>query len=186
VSAENRMAAEPPADGGTHRGKPKLVLFCLAVLLVAGPAFLAWKLWMQRSSLETNAVGALKTYAAAQAIYQKTDWDGDGKFVYADSLGKLAAVGLIDKAFAKARGPKGKPWHGYLFLECQSIGGQPIDWTTDFALCGIPAKYGHTGYRSFVMCTNGTIFPKDQGPAGGFVSDFPADPINAGWWSCDD
>jgi hypothetical protein len=181
------MAAAPPPSGGARSGKPKLVLFCVAVLLVAGPAaFLAWKLWLRESSSETGAVAAMRTYSEAQTLYHKTDWDGDGKYVYADTLDKLAAVGFIDKRFAGARGPRGGLWQGYRFLECQTIGGQPIDWTTDFALCGIPAKYGHTGYRSFVMCTNGTIFPKDQGPAGGFVSDFPADPINAGWWTCDD
>jgi hypothetical protein len=142
-----------------------------------------------RPSLETQAIGSCRAYSCAQSMYHRNDWDADGQLEYASSLVLLhtekdstgTPINLLDAAFADARGLKGTPKHGYLFREMKTIGGQPIDWTQDCALCAIPVEYGRTGYRSFIISTNGTVFGKDQGEGGTFVDDYPADPGAAGW-----
>ena len=62
-----------------------------------------------------------------------------------------------------------------------------IDWVNDFGLCAAPSVYGRTGYRSFIVCTNGTVFGKDivTGQPPTFAEDadmdnYPADPSAAG------
>ena len=66
------------------------------------------------------------------------------------------------------------------FEDMTTIGGRPIDWEKDFALCATPAVYGQVGYRTFIVMTNGTIFGKDLGGSE-FVDDYPADPCAEGW-----
>jgi len=58
--------------------------------------------------------------------------------------------------------------------------GKPIDWQRDYALCATPAKYGDGGKRTFIICSNGTVFCKDLGRSG-FVEDYPANPTAKGW-----
>ncbi len=150
----------------------------------------------RRSSLETNAVGSCRAYCCAQAMYQRNDWEAlgpgpgtKGVLEYArpytwlcnqkDSNGH--PIMLIDSAFAAAKGAAGTPKHGYLFDDLSTIAGSKIDWVNDYGLCGIPSVYGRTGYRSFMVCTNGTVFGQDQGTAGSFVKDYPADPSASTW-----
>jgi hypothetical protein len=138
-------------------------------------------------SLETNAVGSCRAYATSQVTYKRNDWDQDGKLTYAAPFTVLATqvdgtgtpIQLIDSAFAQATSPS-TPKHGYIYRDMSTIAGQPIDWEKDFALCATPAVYGRTGYRTFIVKTDGTTYGKDLGSAQ-FVSDFPADPAAAGW-----
>jgi hypothetical protein len=155
------------------------------VAAIAIPSLLA----ARRGSLETNAVGSMMTYCAAQTMFKRQDWDSDGELEYAKPYALLySAAGpdgtpvmFIDQAFAAAAGAAGMPKHGYVFSEIETIGGQPVDWTTDFAFCALPADYGRTGYRTFIVKTDGTVYGMDQGPAGTFVTDYPADPWSEGW-----
>ncbi len=166
-------------------GGPQNVAAVSVVAAIAIPSLLA----ARRSSLETNAVGSMRAYCAAQSMFHRNDWDGDHTLEYAEDYTLLSTqkdgtgqpIQLIDAAFAAAKGAGGVPKHGYVFREMKTIGGQKIDWVNDFALCAIPAQYGRTGYRTFIICTNGTVFGKDQGAAGKFVDDYPADPSAAGW-----
>jgi hypothetical protein len=138
-------------------------------------------------SLETNAVGSCRAYASAQTIYKRNDWDKDGKLTYATPFPLLSTtldeqgqpIQLIDAAFAAATSPS-TPKHGYCYRDCSTIAGAPIDWEKDFAICATPAVYGRTGYRTFIISTDGTTYGKDLGGAQ-FVSDYPADPVAAGW-----
>ena len=139
-------------------------------------------------SLETNAVGNCRAYCSAQVMYHRNDWDNDGTLEYASPARLLhdqpdadgQPINLMDQFFAAATVPGGPPKHGYVFQEMQTIGGQPIDWKVDCALCATPAVYGRTGYRTFIISTNGTTFGKDLGRSA-FVTDFPADPTAEGW-----
>ncbi len=140
-------------------------------------------------SLETNAVGSARAYAEAQTMYKRNDWDGDGQLEYATDYTRLNTeldgsgipIDLIDPAFVAAKGYSGTPKHGYLFKEMSTIGGEPIDPEGDFALCAIPATYARTGYRTFIVSTDGTVFGQDLGPGGTFVDDYPTDPTAEGW-----
>ena len=182
-----------PASGAQqprplHRTLLIAGLSCLSAMLIA-----AGFLWVQRArrgDLETNAVGSCRAYCEAQTMYHRNDFDGDGKLAYAHpytEVLKQADMGspicLIDGAFASDAvlpSPESVPRSGYLFQDMQTLGGKPIDWISDFALCATPARYGKTGYRTFIIKTDGTTWGRDLGRSQ-FVSDFPADPAAAGW-----
>jgi len=161
-----------------------IVVAIIAIIAaIAIPSLLA----ARRSSLETNAVGSCRAYAEAQTIYKRVDWDKDGKFTYATSFPLLNTaldangdpIQLIDSAFAAADSPN-SPKHGYCFRDMLTIARVPIDWEQDFALCATPAVYGRTGYRTFIVKTDGTTYGKDLGSSE-FVDDYPADPAADGW-----
>jgi len=161
-----------------------IVVAIIAIIAaIAIPSLLA----ARRSSLETNAVGAMRAYAEAQTIFHRNDWNGDGLMTYATPFpllsttvdGAGAPVALIDSSFANATAP-GTPKHGYWYADCATIGGAPINWADDFALSGTPATYGRTGFRSFLVCTGGGAYGKDLGAAAQTV-DFPPNPTTAGW-----
>ena len=162
------------------------VPFIAIVAAIAIPSLLA----ARRSSLETNAVGSCRAYASAQVMYKRNDWDKDGTLEYASPYTLLHSqaddtgqpIQLIDAAFAAAQGPGGTPKHGYLYQDMATIDGQKIDWINDYGLCGLPAQYGRTGYRTVMVGTNGTVYGSDQGPGGTFVTDYPAqNPSGSNW-----
>jgi type II secretory pathway pseudopilin PulG len=161
------------------------LLIVAVIAAIAIPSLLA----ARRSSLETNSVGSCRTYSSSQTMYKRNDWDGDGKMEYATPYTKLSSqvdtdgisIQLIDSAFAAAAGANGSPKHGYIYQDMTSINGNKIDWEIDYGLSGIPAIYGRTGYRTFIISTNGTVFGQDQGSGGSFVQDYPLEPTASGW-----
>ncbi|MHC4916717.1 MAG: DUF2950 family protein [Planctomycetota bacterium] len=152
----------------------------------------------RRSSLEVSAIGSCRAYCSAQSMYHRNDWEEFGAgpgtkgaleyarpytWLHTQKDGGGNPIQLIDAAFAEASvsNPPGGatvPKHGYVFDDMKTIGGQPIDWLNDYALCGTPSVYGRTGYRTFIVSTNGTVFGLDQG-ASGIVAAYPADPSMA-------
>jgi hypothetical protein len=136
---------------------------------------------------ESSAIGSCMSYAMAQTVYRRTDWDGDGRLTYAPRLAMLNAapgrdgmpIRLIDASLAAATSPN-SPKQGYCFREMQTIGGRPIDWEKDFALCAMPEEYGLVGRFTFIVGTDGRILGKDLGRAE-FVADYPANPRAEGW-----
>jgi prepilin-type N-terminal cleavage/methylation domain-containing protein len=113
--------------------------------------------------------------------------------------GNLDPVNLVDAAFANAKSDQvgagygmgagnGQPKHGYLFAEMLTIAGSAIDWVNDYGMCACPSVYGRTGYRSFIVCTNGTVFGKDVitnvpplFTEDAEFADYPADPQLTNW-----
>ena len=188
-----------------------IVVAIIAIIAaIAIPSLLA----ARRGSLETNAVGSCRTFCSAQTMFKRNDWDaivggglqfatgaeaGAGVLEYCQDLRDLSAcidgngdpINLIDSAFANAKsaasGGNGQPKHGYLFQELVQIAGVNIDWVNDYGLAGCPAVYGRTGYRSFIVCTNGTVFGKDIQTAvppvfaDADLSNYPADPATNNW-----
>lgn len=135
---------------------------------------------------ETNVVGSCRAYCSAQTMFKRNDWDGNGVLEYAPNFGMLYttpdgngdAINLIDKRMKNATSPKTAK-HGYFFVDMKTIAGKAIDWVNDYGICAVPASYGKTGRRTFIVCTNGTVFGKDTG--GQPVFDYPANPPGAGW-----
>jgi prepilin-type processing-associated H-X9-DG protein len=169
--------------GSLGGGGPQNVAAVSIIAAIAIPSLLA----ARRSSLETNAVGSCRSYCGAQVMYKRNDWDGDGVLQYAPDFAQLNTqldgngdpIQLLDAAFAGAKGPGGTPKHGYLFYNMKTIAGKKIDWVNDFALCAVPAQYGRTGFRTYIINTNGTVFGIDNG--GKPVTDYPENPAEAGW-----
>ena len=167
----------PPAP--RSRRKWWILGSALGVLLIAAfvtPSLLA----ARQSSLETNAVGGCRAYCSAQSMYHRNDWDGDKKLEYAHPYTELNVqignpIGYVEEPFLR-----GEPEHGYKFKDMETIAGQAIDWENDYALCATPVEYGVTGWRTFIVSTNGTVFGKDLGKSE-FVKDYPRDPSLEGW-----
>jgi hypothetical protein len=168
-----------------------LALAGLALLVVVAIA-LPGITHSPRASLETYTVGNLRAYCSAQTMYRRNDYDKNDAMDYATPYTKLYGtkdassdeIMFIDAAFAAAQGPTGTPEHGYLYQDMQTIAGEKIDWVNDYALCATPAVYGRSGYRTFIVCTNGTVYGKDLGSSQ-FVTDYPLDPGAQGWIVCE-
>ena len=165
-----------------------VVAIIAIVAAIAIPSLLA----ARRTTLETNSVGSCRAYAEAQIMFHRNDWVGSGTpgvTEYATPFtllntqvdGTGVPIQLIDSAFAAAAGPAGAAKHGYIFQDMGTIAGVAINWIDDYGLCGIPSTYRRTGYRTFIVSTNGTVFGQDLGPGAGFVVDYPANPTAALW-----
>jgi hypothetical protein len=164
----------------------------LAALIVTAAALwkpLADRYRERRDSCGNRAIERCRMYVEAQAFYRAKDWDKNGRLEYAHPFGLLAStldengdsnpILLIDAAFAEA-GAGELTATGYCFRDCLTIEDADIDWEREFALCAFPSLYGRTGYRVFIVKTDGVVWAKDLGRSEP-VTDFPADPAREGW-----
>ena len=165
-----------------------IVVAIIAIIAaIAIPSLLA----ARRATLETNAVGSCRTYANAQVMYHKNDWPGSptpGIMRYASPFSKLnsqldntgAKIQLVDGAFAAAS-VSTAPKHGYWFKDLATFSNaQAIDFINEFGMSAAPATYARTGYRTFIVSTNGTVFGQDivGQTAGGVGTQAPSYPID--------
>ncbi len=168
------------------------VLALVAVVSIVAAIAIPSLMRARRTTLEVNSVGSMRAYAEAQVMFHRNDWPGSGTpgvLEYATPYTLLSTqvdanglpIDLIDAAFAGAAGVGAPPKHGYVFKDMATIGGVPINWVDDFGLSGLPSTYGRTGYRTFIINTQSTVFGTDQGRGGTFVADYPNDTVAAGW-----
>jgi hypothetical protein len=185
------MGVRHLSERGDSGGVGTVVVIVLAVLaiilvvLIRLPSSRAdW-----RDECEASAAGRLRSYYSAQIIYRRADRDGDGAQEYADKLPELVEtklpdgrpLGLLDAGFLSAYGDGGKPVSGYVFRECRSIGGRPIDWAKELALCAAPAEASRgVKWATFIVDSDGVVWRRARDDKG-FVDDLPADPTAAGW-----
>lgn len=137
---------------------------------------------------ESSAIAACRTYAEAQAIFHRTDWDTDGVLEYAQSLQVRTAPGSsccntlgLDMGLSSAEGPPGvaQPKAGYVFkiLKAQgpnATGGAmsyltrgadgKLRMTEGYALLAVPAEYGVSGRATFIVNQVAVVFQRDFGP----------------------
>jgi hypothetical protein len=132
----------------------------------------------------TSVQGMMMSYAEAQEIYHRTDYNGDGILEYAQHMkgprsllmNDTTEIALIDRAFAAAEGADSeRPKAGYLFkiLYAQgpdAAGGAKsyVDangrMTKGYALIAWPAACDSTGRDSYMISNQGTIYQSDLGP----------------------
>ncbi|MHC4249065.1 MAG: DUF2950 family protein [Planctomycetota bacterium] len=152
-----------------------------AVAVAAGAHFGLLRPYLKMRRIrrnESSAVASLRAYLGAQGTFHRIDRYGKGKLVYAnpkDGVGfpdlyRLGgpldepdgtAMKLIDLAFARATAPETAK-DGYWFVDIvgDEIDG-PYDYTNACGLCAVPAVYGETGIRTFIVDLTGTVYPKD-------------------------
>ncbi|MCK6470159.1 MAG: DUF2950 domain-containing protein [Planctomycetes bacterium] len=137
--SETRIAPAPPAASARWSLAQRVPWFLLGAL-----ALIAWFVFARlipqllRTRSEANesaAVAACKTYAEAQDIYRRTDWDSDGVLEYKQTLRAVGprlfegAAGfgdldLVDDRFIEAEGDPGTavPKAGYVFKVLKAQG----------------------------------------------------------------
>jgi hypothetical protein len=143
---------------------------------------------------ECCAIATCKSFAEAQDIYGRTDWNGDGVLEYARSITgdyslfeRSAGSGdlqLVDQLFAKAEyvnQPSAAiaPKAGYLYrlLTAQGPGASggrmsylqegpdgTLRMTNGYALVACPAVYDGTGRNTFIINQAGIVYTRDLGP----------------------
>jgi len=134
---------------------------------------------------EANAVKMLATYATEQEHFRENDYDMDGLKNYA--TGPASFMGLVDRGgnpidtlpaeFITAV-TANTPYKGYYYVVIN-------DWVAarqGWGLCAVPAEYGTTGRKVFIINKSGRIYWQDFG-AIKEVQNWPANPRAAGWKS---
>ncbi|GMV80187.1 MAG: hypothetical protein AMXMBFR7_13710 [Planctomycetota bacterium] len=169
------------------------ILTCQIFLLpvanfIAHPAYRVWTRHRVSGWQEYAVIDACKTYAEAQDIYRRVDYDEDGVREYA-----LAGIGdyslyevhrgqgdltLIDAAMAQAfAGVQPKAGYFYKILTAQgpaayngalnyleeSEDGQE-NLVNGYAMVAWPATYCVSGKDTFIVSHHGTVYQKDLGP----------------------
>ncbi|MCZ7645424.1 MAG: DUF2950 domain-containing protein [Planctomycetota bacterium] len=155
-------------------------------LVVGAKAASAWWKEAQIRDNERIAIRACKTYAEAQDVFRRTDYDEDGVFEYATratgqhSLFELQEgagdLGLIEGEFARAfkPPPEGTPFKGYFFRILTGQGAHApggaksymVDgnMTLGYGLLAYPDQHGETGRSVLLMNNTGTIYERNWGP----------------------
>lgn len=142
----------------------------------------------------TAAAAACKSFAEAEEIYHRTDYDADGVLEYASVMTGANSlvtsngneIALIDRAFAAAETSGGNPKAGYVFT-ILTTAVMPVarnfilsgNMTLGYAFSAAPAAYDSTGRDSFMISNAATIYQSDQGT--GTVLQTTFNPVTPTW-----
>jgi len=145
---------------------------------------------------EVRAFAGLKMMAEAQEKYIQTDWDRDGKRVYAMFFvhlwtsvspgGEPIPVNLIPRkqAFAMEDTLTVDGYY-YVDLRKRQLEGntrREIDYEKEWAMAAVPGSAGRTGVLSFIVDQNKVIYvtPRMHGEP-----EYPNEPDRGGWTRID-
>lgn len=193
---------EVPAGSGRGRRLERVNGVILTVFatvgLVAAAAGLVGRFTEDHPTvrkMQTNEVRAMQNLVRirdAQADYRDTDWDGDGFTQYAAFYAHLWAsvgaegdrirVGLIPKRLAFAAGSY-RTLRGYFFRDLhirESVTGDTVDldYASEWAVLGEPARDGITGVCVFLADHTGTVYVTKTLD---IPDSLPLDPEAEGW-----
>ena len=162
--------------------KAKLVLGVVALSALALIGHLVHHLVARAPvivSNETVAIAALQVYYRAQHEFRTKDRYGIGRFVFANpengtgmpdlyriggpgSEGQL--LGLIDETFALSSPRLGQAntKAGFLFFEVTDDTEGPYDYSKEFGLCAVQARYGRSPPSAFLIGPDGRIFRRED------------------------
>jgi len=135
-----------------------------------------------RTHIETGAAGRLTKWVIEQTPFRREDRYGKGAKVYANprdgagfpDLYQVRFAGprgqgmdelrLIDVTFARATSPDSAR-NGYWFADIPfDSDGNRWDYSKDAALCAMPAVYGKTGRKTFIVRTEDKfVYAGDNG-----------------------
>ena len=161
------------------------LMIVVAIIAIIAAIAIPNLLRSRMAANESAAIAACKTFAEAQDIYRRTDWDSDGVLEYALAISgdnslyeKNSGTGnltLVDAAFASAEGQPtaAQPKAGYVFTVLTGQGGNApggtktyvvgTNMTLGYALSALPASFDGTGRNTFQINNTGTVYQKDQG-----------------------
>ncbi|MCK6470162.1 MAG: DUF2950 domain-containing protein [Planctomycetes bacterium] len=178
-----------------------VVVLGWATLAGTGTVLISMTLHTRCGSPESAAIAACKTYAEAQDIYHRYDWDSDGVLEYATSItgdnslfekhAGSCDLTLVDSAFANAEGDPGtaRPKAGYVFKVLAAQGphapggarsylDENGNLVNGYALIACPAVYDKTGRSTFIVGPKGTVYQCDlgEGTHAFYLNTFVLDP----------
>ena len=129
------------------------LLIVVAIIGIIAAIAIPNLLSSRKASNEASAIGSMRTINTAQSNYLSAVGNNTS---YADTLAKLEAAKLIDKALADATATT-SPKSGYYFTLAQTA-------TSDYTLNGDPAS-SSTGTRHFFSNETGVIRAAADAPA---------------------
>jgi type IV pilus assembly protein PilA len=169
------------------------LMIVVAIIAIIAAIAIPNLLRSRMAANEASAIGACRSYTAAQFTYLRTDWDADNAREYALNLGRNGGAGnleslyynerlnneikLVDISMANAEGTPvtGQPKAGYVFQILTTeinAAGAPVNYINslgnmnlNFALSAVPASYDSTGRNTFQINQSGTVYSQDRGIA---------------------
>ena len=176
------------------------LMIVVAIIAIIAAIAIPNLLRSRMAANETAAIAACKSFATAEDIYRRTDYNKDGVLEYAQKLSGinslfetaagLGDLALIDRSFAKAEGlPAGTatPKAGYLFqvLTTQGTfasGGARTylagtRMTLGYGLEASSSQYDGVGRNTFIISNAGTIYEKDLGSGVSAPTSFDPDSL---------
>jgi hypothetical protein len=157
---------------------------------------LNWPPQLGLADMQANEVKTFRNVrliGEAQQKYKGKDWDGDGQKSYASFLvhlwtsidmeGEPVLAGLIPKRVGFAMG-RSEAVDGYYFVnlherELAQRGQRArLDHEREWAITGVPAVSGKTGFLVFLADGSGQIHAKSSRE---IPSRYPHDPLSDGW-----
>lgn len=146
----------------------------------------------QMRANEVRAFAGLKKMARAQEKYVQTDWDRDGKKVYAaffvhlwtsiSSRGESIPVNLIPRELAFAMEDT-LMVNGYYYMDLRKRRFQgntyrEFNYQKEWAIAAVPGSAGRTGILSFIVDQRNVIHasPRMHGEP-----EYPHEPDSDGW-----
>jgi len=169
------------------------LMIVVAIIAIIAAIAIPNLLRSRMAANESAGIAACKTFAEAQEIYLRTDYNGDGVKEYSRAIkggggvyglytdgaaGATAGnLSLVDAAFANAEGVPGtaQPRSGYVFAVLTSQGANApggaksyivnLRLVNGYALSCIPSSYDSTGRNSFAINNTGQVYQKDQAAA---------------------
>jgi len=176
------------------------LMIVVAIIAIIAAIAIPSLLRSRMAANETAAAAACKSYAGAQEIYHRTDYDSDGTLEYCQALadggssgsgsqGLAGALSLMDKSFAAAEStgasPTGTPKAGYVFRVLTAQGSNApggarsyvtlTNMTIGYGFSAVPTAYDNTGRNTFIISNNGTIYQKDRLTSTDHVDTFDPD-----------
>ena len=163
------------------------LMIVVAIIAIIAAIAIPNLLRSRMAANETAAIAACKSFATAEDIYRRTDYNKDGALEYAQALSgvnslfeTVAGTGdlaLIDRSFANAEGLPGgtaTPKAGYVFQVMTTQGSNAsggartfIDgnsrMTLGYALEASASQYDGVGRNTFMISNAGTIYEQDLG-----------------------
>ena len=162
------------------------LMIVVAIIAIIAAIAIPNLLRSRMAANETAAIAACKSFATAEDIYRRTDYNKDGVLEYsqklsgANSLFETTAtkgdLALIDRSFANAEGLPGgtaTPKAGYLFQVMTTQGTSASGgartflagtrMTLGYALEASASQYDGVGRNTFMISNAGTIYEQDLG-----------------------